>query len=151
MDNKQLIEKFYQSFAAKDAEGMVSCYADDIQFEDPAFGPLKGNDAKKMWRMLLKNPDIKVTFGNVKADDKTGSVDWVAVYTFSRTGRKVTNRVSATFEFRDGKISKHTDHFNIWKWAGQAMGLKGYLLGWTPLMRNGIQKQAVSLLTKYNG
>ncbi|MEO6521049.1 MAG: nuclear transport factor 2 family protein [Mucilaginibacter sp.] len=150
MDNKQLIEKFYQSFAARDADGMVACYADDIRFEDPAFGPLKGNDAKNMWRMLLKNPDIQITFNNVKADDNTGSADWVAVYTFSRTGRKVTNRVSATFEFKDGKISKHTDRFNIWKWAGQAMGLKGYLLGWTPLMRNGIQKQAVGLLTKYN-
>lgn len=150
MNNKQLIEKFYTSFAAGDAEGMVSCYADDIRFEDPAFGPLQGNDAKNMWRILLKNPDIKITVSNIKADDKTGSADWVAVYTFSRTGRKVTNKVSATFEFRDGKIIKHIDRFNIWKWAGQAMGIKGYLLGWTPLMRNGIQKQAVSLLTRYN-
>jgi ketosteroid isomerase-like protein len=150
MDNKQLIADFYSAFAARDAEGMVACYADDIRFTDPAFGTLRGNDAKNMWRMLLKNPDIKVTVSNIKADDKTGSANWVAVYTFSRTGRKVTNRVSAMFEFRDGKIIKHTDHFNIWKWAGQAMGLKGYLLGWTPLMRNGIQKQAVSLLTKYN-
>lgn len=145
-----MIEKFYASFAARDAEGMVSCYADDIAFEDPAFGPLKGNDAKNMWRVLLKNPDIKVTCSNVKADDKSGSADWVAVYTFSRTGRKVTNRVSAQFVFNNGKIVTHKDRFNIWRWAGQAMGLKGYLLGWTPLMRNGIQKQAVALLIKFN-
>jgi ketosteroid isomerase-like protein len=150
MDNKQLIETFYRSFAAGDAGGMVNCYADDIQFEDPAFGPLKGNDVKSMWRMLLKNKGVKITASNIKADDKSGSADWVAVYTFSRTGRKVTNRVSATFEFKDGRIVKHTDRFNIWRWAGQAMGLKGYLLGWTPLMRSGIQKQAVDLLTKYN-
>lgn len=144
-----MIESFYQSFAAKDAEGMISCYADDIEFEDPAFGPLKGNDAKNMWRMLLKNPDIAVTVSNVRADDKTGSAHWGAVYTFSRTGRKVTNHVSARFEFRDGKIVKHTDSFDIWKWTGQAMGLKGYLLGWTPLMKNGIRKQALGLLRKY--
>jgi ketosteroid isomerase-like protein len=48
MDNKQLIEKFYQCFASADAEGMVNCYADDIEFKDPAFGLLKGNDAKNM-------------------------------------------------------------------------------------------------------
>jgi ketosteroid isomerase-like protein len=150
MDNKQLIEKFYSAFAAGDAEGMVNCYDDDIAFEDPAFGRLRGDNAKNMWRMLLKNPDIKITVSNINADDKCGSADWVAVYTFSRTGRKVVNNVSATFEFRDGKIIKHTDRFNIWKWAGQAMGLKGYLLGWTPLVRNKIQKQAVALLTKYN-
>lgn len=148
MENKQLIEKFYQSFAAGDAEGMVSCYADDILFADPAFGPLQGNDAKNMWRMLLKNPGNKVTVSNIRADDKTGSANWVAVYTFSRTGRKVTNRVSAQFEFKNGKISKHTDQFNLWKWAGQALGLPGYLLGWTPFMQSKIQKQARSLLNK---
>lgn len=150
MDNKQLIENFYSAFAAGNVEEMVACYADDVQFRDPAFGLLKANEAKNMWRMLLKNPDIKVTVSNVKADNKVGSANWVAIYTFSRTGRRVVNRVSANFEFKDGKITKHTDHFNIWKWAGQAMGLKGYLLGWTPLMRNGIQKQAVTLLNKYN-
>lgn len=151
MDNKQLIEKFYASFAARDAEGMVSCYADDIEFEDPAFGPLKGNDAKNMWRMLLKNPDIKVTCSNVEADDNTGSADWVAVYTFSKTGRKVTNRVSARFEFKDGKIIKHTDQFSFWKWAGQALGLSGYLLGWTPLVKNKVRGQALGLLAKFKG
>ena len=150
MNNQQLIENFYTAFATGNAEGMVAYYSDDIQFEDPAFGLLKGDDAKNMWRLLLKNPDIKISFTNVKADDKTGSADWVAIYKFSRTGRKVTNRVKATFKFQDGKITRHTDHFNIWKWAGQAMGLKGYLLGWTPLMRNKIQQQAVNLLTKYN-
>jgi hypothetical protein len=100
--------------------------------------------------MLLKNPDIKITVSNIAANDTTGSANWIAVYTFSRTGRKVTNRVTAKFEFKDGKITKHTDQFNIWKWAGQAMGLKGYLLGWTPLMQNKIQQQALLILNKYN-
>jgi len=136
MDNQQLIAQFYRSFAAGDAEGMANCYADDIEFKDPAFGLLKGNDAKNMWRMLLKNPDIKITVSNIRADDKTGSANWTAVYTFSRTGRRVVNHVFATFEFKGGRIIKHIDNFNVWKWAGQAMGLKGYLLGWTPLMQN---------------
>ncbi|RKR83801.1 ketosteroid isomerase-like protein [Mucilaginibacter gracilis] len=150
MDNKQLLINFYAAFAAGDAEGMVACYSDDIEFTDPAFGLQIGENAKNMWRMLLKNPDIKVTVSNIEANEKTGSANWVAVYTFSRTGRKVTNRVSAKFEFGGGKITKHTDYFNIWKWAGQAMGIKGYLLGWTPLMQNGIHKQAVMMLTRFN-
>ena len=41
MSNKALIEKYYSSFAAQDIEGMLSCYHDNIQFEDPAFGILK--------------------------------------------------------------------------------------------------------------
>jgi ketosteroid isomerase-like protein len=152
MDHQQLIQKFYQSFADRDAEGMVSCYADDIEFKDPAFGVLMGDEAKNMWRMLLKNNSgLKITVSDIKADDKTGSAKWVAEYTFSRTGRPVVNRVSAVFEFKDGKIIRHTDSFDIWKWAGQAMGLTGYLLGWTPFMKNKIQQQAKGLLAKYKG
>lgn len=149
MDNKQLIEKFYHSFANGDAEGMVSCYAADVVFTDPAFGILHGDDAKAMWRMLMQNKGVKVTFSNVTADDNIGSADWVAEYTFSRTGRKVVNRVSAKFEFKDGLIIKHTDTFDVWKWAGQAMGPVGWLLGWTPFMRNKIQQQARGLLAKF--
>jgi ketosteroid isomerase-like protein len=46
MKNSELITKFYTSFANADAEGMVACYHNDIQFEDPAFGPLKATMLK---------------------------------------------------------------------------------------------------------
>lgn len=151
MDNKTLIENFYNSFAAVDAEGMVGCYADNITFTDPAFGELKGDNAKNMWRMLLKNPDIKITASNIQADENIGSADWVAIYTFSLTSRKVINKVHAQFEFSNGKIIKHTDHFSFWRWAGQAFGLKGYLLGWTSVMQNKVRQQALARLAKFKG
>ena len=149
MDNTQLIQKFYDSFAAGDSAGMVDCYADDIEFQDPAFGPLKGEHAKNMWRMLLKTPGIKITVSNIKADDQTGSADWVAEYTFSLTGKKVINKVHADFIFSNDKITKHTDYFNFWKWASQAFGFKGVLLGWTPLMKNKVREQALARLGKF--
>ena len=149
MDNAQLIQNFYNAFAAGDAEAMISLYADDIEFEDPAFGPLKGDNAKNVWRMLLKTPGIKVTTSNIKADDQTGSVDWVAEYTFTLTGKKVINKVHAEFQFANGKIVKHTDTFSFWKWASQAFGIKGFLLGWTQLMKNKVRLQALARLGKF--
>jgi ketosteroid isomerase-like protein len=149
MTNEELIDKFYTSFAAGDAEGMISCYTDDIEFRDPAFGVLKGEDAKNMWRMLLKNPDLKVSATLIKADDNTGSASWVAVYKFSLTGRQVKNKVSAKFRFGDGKIVEHIDHFNFWKWATQAFGVKGLLLGLTPMMKNKVRKQALIRLSEF--
>jgi len=152
MSNRELIEKFYSSFVAGNAEEMISVYADDIHFRDPAFGDLYGKDAKDMWRMLLKNSksDLKITFSDVHADEKYGSAKWIASYTFSRTGRKVVNKISARFEFRDGKIIQHIDHFDFWKWSQQALGLTGYLLGWSAFMKNKINMQAKSLLAKYH-
>ena len=149
MDGNKIIEKFYRSFAAGDAEKMISCYHDDITFQDPAFGVLRGNDARNMWRMLLKNSGVRITYVNVQSTASTGSADWVAVYTFSGTGRKVINKVSARFEFRDGKIIKHRDEFDLWKWAGQALGWKGYLFGWSTFMKNKIRHQATGLLRKF--
>jgi ketosteroid isomerase-like protein len=148
MTNTALIEKFYSAFAHADAEGMVSCYTDDITFEDPAFGILKGEDAKNMWRMLV-NPNLTLIFSKVWADDNKGGAHWEATYTFSKTGRKVINKIDAEFEFRDGKISKHTDHFNFWKWSAQALGAPGLLLGWTFFLRNKVRQQALGRLRNF--
>ncbi len=151
MTNAELINKFYTSFVNGNAEEMVNCYHTEIIFTDPAFGTLKGEDAKNMWRMLIERSkgDIKVTFNNVKANDKTGSAYWEAHYTFTQTGRPVINKISAQFEFKDGKIIKHTDTFDLWKWSKQALGFKGYLLGWSSFMQKQINKQTSALLKAY--
>ena len=115
MENKELIEKFYTSFANRDAKGMISCYHEDICFEDPAFGKLYGDDAKAMWQMLLsRNSGLKISFNTIETSEKKGAANWVAEYIFVQTGRNVINRVAAQFEFSEGKIIKHTDYFDFW-------------------------------------
>ncbi|MFK7949900.1 MAG: nuclear transport factor 2 family protein [Saprospiraceae bacterium] len=151
MKNQELIEKFYQSFVDGNAEGMIMCYHDDIEFEDPAFGKLKGDKAKAMWQMLLSRKDAspQIQFSGVKANEKTGSATWIAEYEYGKQKRKVINHISAKFEFADGKIIRHTDDFDLWKWSRQALGFSGLLLGWSSFMRNKIQATTNGLLRKY--
>jgi ketosteroid isomerase-like protein len=151
MENEQIIRQFYEAFARNDAESMVACYADDVEFSDPAFGKLKGSEAKNMWRMLVERAkgNIEIAFKNVRADQKTGSADWVADYLFSKTGRNVHNEIHAEFEFKDGKIARHTDTFDIWKWSRQALGLSGALLGWSSFLQNKIRQNALESLREY--
>lgn len=153
MPNSQLIQKFYTSFQNGDAIGMTECYHDEIIFQDPAFGELRGEKAKKMWEMLIERSkgELKIEFSEVEANEKSGSAKWIAQYKFAQTGRNVINKIHAEFEFKDGKIIKHTDHFSLWKWSRQALGWKGWLLGWTGFMRGKIQKQTNGLLRKYIG
>lgn len=152
MENEQIIRTFYESFAQNDADAMVSCYHDAVEFSDPAFGFLKGADAKNMWRMLVERAkgDIKINYSNVSANEKTGSADWTADYLFSKTNRKVHNEIHAEFEFQDGKILRHTDTFDVWKWSKQALGLPGVLLGWSGFMQNKIRRTALESLRKYS-
>ncbi|CAA0143674.1 nuclear transport factor 2 family protein [Tenacibaculum maritimum] len=142
--NKELIQKFYTSFSNGNIKDMTDCYHKDITFQDPVFGKLKGQRAIKMWEMLLsqKKDSTKVTFSDIKVDTKNGKANWVAEYLYSETNRKVVNKVSAAFTFKEGKIATHTDSFDLWKWTKQAMGPVGYLIGWTPFMKNKIQKAA---------
>ncbi|KAA6346349.1 hypothetical protein EZS27_006131 [termite gut metagenome] len=151
MNTQTLINKFYQSFASGDVESMITCYHDDVVFHDPAFGTLHGERAKSMWRMLLNRADgnIKIQFRNVEANDISGRADWLAEYHYGPHKRKVINNVSAKFEFKDGKIIKHTDHFDLWKWTKQALGTTGYLLGWSTFMKNKIQKMTNDSLAKF--
>ncbi len=133
--HENLISTFYSAFANADAEGMVHCYHDQIRFEDPVFGVLHGADAKRMWRMLVR-PGIRITYSEVAADDHSGSANWIAEYTFGKSQRPVINKIHAEFEFKDGKIIRHTDTFDLWKWSRQALGVSGLLLGWTSWMKN---------------
>lgn len=148
----QLIEQFYTAFSKLEAEKMVSCYHPEVIFHDPAFGELKGERAKNMWRMLChsqKDKDFKVTFKVLSSDDHYGQAHWEAFYTFSQSGRKVHNTISANFEFKEGLIIKHTDNFNLYRWSQQALGLKGYLFGFTSFFQNKLQQQTNRLLDKF--
>ena len=152
MENEPIIRTFYEAFARNDSDAMVSCYHDAVEFSDPAFGLLKGADAKNMWRMLVERGkgDIKINYSNVSANEKTGSADWTADYLFSKTNRKVHNEIHAEFEFQDGKILRHTDTFDVWKWSKQALGLPGVLLGWSGFMQNKIRRTALESLREYS-
>ncbi|SEM32414.1 Ketosteroid isomerase-related protein [Pseudomonas sp. ok272] len=145
-----LITAFYQAFQRLDAEAMAACYTEDVLFSDPAFGELRGRDAADMWRMLTtRAKDFSLVFDSVQADEHGGSAHWVATYLFSQTGHTVVNDIQARFVFRDGKICEHHDRFDLWRWSRQALGFKGWLLGWTPLVRNAVRGQALKGLKAF--
>ena len=100
-DNEKTLVKFYTAFANADAETMCKCYHADIQFRDPAFGLLKGNDVCEMWKMLVEksNGKLKIEFNEIKATEYIGSAQWIATYNFSKTNRKVVNIINAQFQF----------------------------------------------------
>ncbi|MEO9532946.1 MAG: nuclear transport factor 2 family protein [Crocinitomicaceae bacterium] len=147
-----LIHDFYTAFKNKDAEAMCACYADDVEFEDPAFGKLKGEHAKNMWRMLLesqKDKDFEVTFSDVQLQKGKGTAKWEAKYIYSKSGRPVHNLITAAFEIENGKIIKHTDSFSLKKWAKQALGFKGALLGGTRFFKKAMNQQTAEILAKW--
>jgi ketosteroid isomerase-like protein len=147
--NAALIERFYAAFDRHDGDAMAGCYAPDATFRDPVFGQLDAAETVAMWRMLVgRAPDLKVELAEHAADESQGSARWIAHYTFSETGRPVVNDVRATFKFRDGLIVEHFDRFKFWRWARQALGPIGLIMGWSPGLRLRVHRDARAALAR---
>ena len=152
--NKQhqtLLTTFYQAFQNLDAATMAACYHPKAQFNDPVFQDLQGEEIGQMWAMLIERSkgQLDIQFSNITADDQKGAAVWEAKYSFSATKRPVHNVIHASFEFQDGKIIRHTDQFDLWKWTRMALGPVGYLLGWSSLLQNKVRAQAKQGLNRY--
>jgi hypothetical protein len=148
--NKEVIGKFYAAFQKLDWLGMISCYHDEVFFYDPVFENLEAGQVRSMWQMLCHQAkDFSLTYKDIRADKEYGSCKWTATYTFSRTGRKVVNHVKANFRFQNGKIIEHMDDFDLWKWSRQALGISGWVLGWSPVIKKRIRKMARGNLGKF--
>jgi ketosteroid isomerase-like protein len=148
--NAQLIHSFYVAFQARDGAAMAACYAPDVRFSDPVFPALEGEAAGAMWTMLcLRGKDLVIEFRDIQADDREGSAHWEAHYSFGPSKRKVHNIIEARFEFRDGKIVRHTDSFDFHRWATQALGPLGWMFGWTGFLQGSVQKQGAAGLEKF--
>lgn len=144
-----VIERFYRAFQQRDAVAMGHCYRADARFSDPAFPDLDAAQVRAMWSMLLSGSnDLRMEFEVLEENDTHGRVRWEAWYTFSRTGRPVHNIIHSTFELRNGLILRQRDRFDFWRWSRQALGLIGWLLGWTPFLRSKVQGVAKAALAK---
>jgi ketosteroid isomerase-like protein len=128
--NEETIRSFYSAFQKRDFRTMQACYDEKVVFYDPVFEDLVDDEVRLMWEMLCKRAtDLSIEFSDVRADEEYGNCNWVATYTFTKTKRKIVNRIRAHMRFRDGKIIEHSDQFKLSDWCKQAFGLKGFLFG----------------------
>jgi limonene-1,2-epoxide hydrolase len=150
MTNEEVITAFYKAFQKRDFKTMQQLYADTATFSDPVFQHLDAKQVRAMWEMLIwRGKDMKIDFKNVQANGSGGSAEWVAYYSFSATGNHVENHIKAMFEISNGKITKHTDVFDFKRWARQAFGFRGWLLGGTSFLKNKVRENAMANLQKY--
>jgi ketosteroid isomerase-like protein len=148
--NAAVIQRFYAALGRRDAEAMLVCYAPDVTFSDPVFPMLDAAGVAAMWRMLCaRGRDLAVVASDIKADATAGHAHWDATYTYSGTGRRVVNSIDATFAFRDGRICRHQDRFDLHRWLRQALGLKGLVLGWLPAVQRQVRAQAAGALAQW--
>ena len=139
----ETIRRLYEAFSAHDGEAMAACYAPDARFDDPVF-TLAGSDVGDMWRMLTERGGARIAYEIVDEHHAR----WTADYELD--GRPVHNEIASAFDFdAEGRIAAQVDTFDFGRWAAQALGWKGKLLGWTPFVRSAVHKQAAARLARW--
>jgi hypothetical protein len=142
-ENEKVMTQFYSAFQKRDYKTMQECYADKVIFYDPVFEDLVDEEVKLMWEMLCRHAnDLSIEFNNVEADDEYGTCNWIASYTFTKTNRKVVNRIKAHMRFSSGKITEHSDQFKLSNWCKQALGLPGILFGSMAWFKKKVRRSA---------
>ena len=143
-DNLRTIEALYAALDRGDGEAMAALYAPRATFTDPVFVGLSDGEPGDMWRMLTSRAqDMSVELVGRDAEADRGTAHWVARYTFGQTGRPVVNDVRSVFRFDgSGRIVDQQDDFDFWRWARQALGRSGLLLGWTPVLQHQVRDRA---------
>ena len=145
---KTLIGSFYAAFEKQDYETMAACYHPEVYFKDAAF-EVSGKQACAMWHMLCsRSKGLQLEY-SVSAQNGKISAHWEPIYTFSQTGRRVHNIVDAQFELKDGKIIRHIDTFDFWRWSKQALGFTGLLLGWSGFLQRKVNAMAAQSLAAF--
>jgi ketosteroid isomerase-like protein len=150
-ENEALITRFYTAFKMGEPDKMAACYAENVQFEDPAFGPLNGDEARGMWAMLIgrSKGKLDIVFFGITATENSATATWEAKYPFGKNKRKVHNKISAAFVIENGKIVKHVDTFDFHKWAGMAVGPVGKIFGNAGFFKKKFRKKARAMLHSY--
>jgi len=145
-----LITTFYEAFAERDYASMQACYHENVVFSDPVFGDLEGGRARAMWHMLCEGgSDLEITFGNIETSPDGATAKWEAKYTLGGSDRRIHNVINATFEFEDGRINRHRDEFDLWKWTRMALGAPGVLLGWSGIVQGKVLDRAARQLDRF--
>ncbi len=150
--SRATVERLYAAFAKLDSHAMAACYAEDARFDDEIFSLQGRAQIGAMWAMLcdaVKTQGREVWKLEASAITER-SAHWEATYRFSATGRRVHNVIDAEFDVdAGGLITRQRDRFDFWRWARQALGAPGLLLGWTPMLRAKVRAQAAKGLQRF--
>ena len=122
-DNEKLLSEYPAAWSAHDIEKVKTFFNDDCIYEDPTLGvQKKGKDGLTAFagEIFAMQPDFHLEYHHYFATETHGAAVWTIRNTWNGefhgidcTGKKVRFTGVTLFEFRDGKISRNTDYWDL--------------------------------------
>jgi steroid delta-isomerase-like uncharacterized protein len=120
--NEELVRRYFDAVARRDAEGMGEFCTDDVVEEQVPLRIFRGRDdlVSGFRELFAAVPDLETTVSRVVADDRHAVVEWRMTGTFTGgpyeglepTGRRIELRGLDLFEIEDELIKANTAYFD---------------------------------------
>ena len=122
-DNEKLLAEYPTAWSAHDIEKIQTFFTDDCVYSDPTLGVEKHGKAgllEFIGEILSMQPDFHIEYSEYFATKTHGASVWTITNTWNGefhgvdvTGKKVSFTGTTIFEFKNGKISKNTDYWDL--------------------------------------
>ncbi len=115
-ENRKTVETMWAALSAMDWEGLESCLASDVFYEDVptedpgAHGPENVVKRLRIAFDQLSNHDHEIH--HLVCEGDVVFLDHTETWTF-KTGEKAVNKFATMHEMKDGKIAKWSDYWDV--------------------------------------
>jgi steroid delta-isomerase-like uncharacterized protein len=113
-DTQAVVSEYMATSESGDVEKLMALYADDVVWEDPAFGDHFTSSAqvRSMLEGMSLLPDLKneMTSSFVSADGQWAAVEWT--WSGSKGDATYSIRGASILEIRGGKITRETIYYD---------------------------------------
>jgi hypothetical protein len=147
--HESLVRQLFAALAARRPEDAAACYHPEVFYSEPLHPRLRGESVIDLWRMRLAPGEPY----DIRLDEASGGGDGAAARWTVRTrvrGREVEIHGRSLFAFREGRISRHYDHYSLWRWSAQALGPAGAAFGWLGPVRWALRTRARRALERFS-
>lgn len=155
MHSRRIVD-FYAAFKRLDPAAMQAAYAPGARFSNPLFQLQGSEEIGALWALVCtaihrkRLDQWRLDVSEVEATAQRGRARCQPHWRIRASGRVVQGVSDAEFSFdKQGRILSHVERFSFWHWSRQALGLRGALLGWTPLWRDQVGAWARQSLHAY--
>jgi len=129
---RRLVNELYAAWSLHQPERLDQIFADDGVYDDVAGGQIhRGKDEIKQFLRAAYAwaPDFRVTMISLIVGDESAATEWVSegiqtgpVGDLPASGNSFRLRCGSIMTFRDGKIAKVTDYYDMATFVRQLSG-----------------------------
>jgi hypothetical protein len=147
---EKCISKLFTAIETGDTYSIMECYHDFSTIYDPIVGTIYGEVAPYYPSLLATSfLSARIEVTKLVTEKLSGFAEVKIQLTRRESNKVITCRGRLEFEFKDGKICRQVNEYNVWHLMREIDGKPGSLFGMLPSYRRKYKVKILKALNDY--